>query len=239
MKPEGTGDINFEGVADKISGSVFFVRLSVLMCMAIVIDFTVIVVENMTVDVNVGLVGLVGYMSAGIIVHGVGNMIYGVTTCVNVDTAFGIDTNGEGYIDIDSGARDVKYTTDDNEISSILKDDVMIGIILIAAKYSDFDTFWTLNILEAVSFGINVGLLTDAEEDKKRFEGNFVGYIFDGWQRIGVNADECAIVDIIVDISDDGVANTEMKLYHVRLAYIWLYLVTVLYLWPVAMLWLK
>ena len=104
--------------------------------MAIVIDFTVIVVENMTVDVNVGLVGLVG-----IIVHGVGNMIYGVTTCVNVDTAFGIDTNGEGYIDIDSGARDVKYTTDDNEISSILKDDVMIGIILIAAKYSDFDTF--------------------------------------------------------------------------------------------------
>ena len=31
-----------------------------------------------------------------------------------------------------------------------------------------------------MSFGINVGLLTDAEEDKKRFEGNFVGYIFDG-----------------------------------------------------------
>ena len=29
MKPEGTGDINFEGVADKISGSVFFCTIVV------------------------------------------------------------------------------------------------------------------------------------------------------------------------------------------------------------------
>ena len=102
----------------------------------VIIEFTVFVVVKISVDVNVGLVG---YMSADIGVRGVGDMTDDVTDCVDLNTAVGMETNGEVYIAIDRGVRDAKYTADDTGVSGTLKDEIIVGIILVAAECNDFD----------------------------------------------------------------------------------------------------